>query len=386
MPFSEITAVDERCRFVTTYLSDVVSMSDLCAEYRISRPTGYKWVERYRQYGPAGLYDRSRAPHDCPHRMDDEVAQWMLQDRRQHPTWGARKIVRRFKTRFPKQHAPSPSAVAELFNREGLSRPAKRTRRPHRAGGQHPNAINPHDLWTIDFKGQFRTGDRHYCYPLTIMDCASRYLLACRGALNTCGHWVIPFMDRLFKEHGLPHSIHSDNGAPFCSFNSIAGLSRLSVHWLKLGITIERSRPGCPQDNPIHERMHRTLKADTARPPATNLRTQQTRFDHFTHEYNRERPHEGIEERIPAQLYRSSPRPYPARLPEPEYPGHFEQRRIASNGCLKLKGNVLFIGAVFSGEELGLEEVDDGIWHIHFYHHLLARLDERNWKIIEVPL
>jgi putative transposase len=386
MPFSEITAVDERCRFVTTYLSDVVSMSDLCAEYRISRPTGYKWVERYRQYGPAGLYDRSRAPHDCPHRMDDEVAQWMLQDRRQHPTWGARKIVRRFKTRFPKQHAPSPSAVAELFNREGLSRPAKRTRRPPRAGGQHPNAINPHDLWTIDFKGQFRTGDRRYCYPLTIMDCASRYLLACRGALNTCGHWVIPFMDRLFKEHGLPHSIHSDNGTPFCSFNSIAGLSRLSVHWLRLGITIERSRPGCPQDNPIHERMHRTLKADTARPPATNLRTQQTRFDHFTHEYNRERPHEGIEERIPAQLYRSSPRPYPARLPEPEYPGHFEQRRIASNGCRKLKGNVLFIGAVFSGEELGLEEVDDGIWHIHFYHHLLARLDERNWKIIEVPL
>jgi transposase InsO family protein len=370
-----------------TYLSGQVPMSELCAEYRITRPTGYTWVGRYQQEGPQGLHDRSKAPHTCPHRIDEEVVQWMIEDRRAHPTWGARKIVARFKLRFPRKAAPAPSSVSELFRREGLVRARKRSKPISvRTGRAATRALEPHQLWTMDFKGQFRTGDRQYCYPLTIMDSASRYLLACKGQLNARGAWVLPFMDRLFREHGLPATVHTDNGAPFACNQSIAGLSRLSVYWLKLGITIERSRPACPQDNGAHERMHRTLKADTARPPATTLRTQQQRFDRFIAEYNHERPHESLADRTPATLYRSSPRAYPARLPNPSYPGHFEPRRVGSHGCFKWKGRLHFIGSVLMDETVGLEEVDDGLWYLYFYNHLLARFDERTGKLIEVPL
>ena len=387
MPWRETRVVDERCRFVMTYLRGQVPMEELCAEYRISRPTGYKWVERYEQEGPRGLHDRSRAPHHCPHRIDAQTAQWMIEDRRAHPTWGARKIVVRFKQRYPRKAAPAPSSVSELFKREGLVRARKRAKQPPERVGRAAHAVNePHQLWTLDFKGQFRTGDHRYCYPLTIMDSASRYLLACRGQLNTRGAWVLPFIDRLFQEHGLPQAVHSDNGAPFACYPSIAGLSRLSVHWLKLGIRVQRSRPACPQDNPAHERMHRTLKADTARPPAASLRAQQQRFDRFVAEYNHERPHEALADQTPAQLYRSSTRPYPARLPEPAYPGHFEHRRVIGNGCLKWKGQFIFVSGVLSGETLGLEEVDDGLWYVYFYDHLLARFDEQTGKLFEAPL
>jgi putative transposase len=387
MPWNQMTVMDERCRFVLTYLRGGVSMSELCVEHGISRPTGYKWVERYEEAGPAGLYDRSRAPHHCPHHMDEEAARWLIEDRHRHPHWGARKIVGRFQTEFPEHSAPSRSAVCELFKREGLVHQRRRSKKSVCRGAKATAASVPNQLWTVDFKGQFRTGDQHYCYPLTIMDSATRYLLACHGQLNTCGAWVSAFIDRLYKEHGLPEAVHSDNGSPFACPTSIGGLSRLSVHWLKLGISIERSRPACPQDNPAHERMHRTLKAETTRPPAANLRAQQRRFDHFLAEYNQERPHEALGDRTPVQLYRGSPRAYPVRLPEPEYPGHFEVRRVSNhNGCFKWKGRLLFIGKVLSSEPIGLEEVDEGFWKVYFFNHLLARFDERNRKLIEAPV
>jgi len=383
MPWNQSTVVNERCKFVVTYLKGVVQMSELCAGYGISRPTGYKWVKRYARFGPAGLYDLSRAAHHCPHRMSDEVAQWMLQERREHPGWGARKIVARFKRHCAARTAPSRSAVSQLFKRAGLSTQHQPRKHPARGGRRATAAQHPNELWTMDFKGHFRTADHRYCYPLTIMDHATRYLLACRGGLDTSGQWVIPYIDRLFREYGLPAVIHSDNGAPFACVRSIGGLSRLSVHWLKLGIALERSRPACPQDNPAHERMHRGLKAHTARPPAASLRAQQRRFDGFLHEYNHERPHEALADRMPAQLYRSSPRAYPAQLPTAQYPGHLETRRV-NKGCLKWKGKFLFIGKVLSEEVLGLEEVEDGLWSVYFFQHLLARLDERQGKLIEV--
>jgi len=217
------------------------------------------------------------------------------------------------------------------------------------------------------------------------MDQASRYLLGCEGqwAISTLS--VDRRMKRLFHEYGVPEAIHSDNGAPFAS-TGIAGLSWLSVQWLKLGIRVLRSRPGCPQDNGAHERMHRTLKAQTARPPAANLRAQQRRFERFRAEYNHERPHEALDDRTPVQLYRLSTRPFPTRMPTPEYPGHFEVRRVADNGCIKWTGHSVFIGAALSGEWLGLEEIDDGLWSICFMRHLLARFDARTRKLIDVPV
>jgi putative transposase len=355
MPWNESTVVSERCRFVMTYLHGQMQMHELCAQFRISRPTGYKWVRRFQQEGAAGLYDLSRAPHRCPHRMSDEIAQWMLQERRKHPTWGARKILVRYKRCFDNPAAPSRSAISQLFKRAGLSKPPKRRKPPEHAGRPATPVSEPNQLWTMDFKGHFRTRDHRYCYPLTVMDGASRYLLACRGALNTCSQWVIPCIDRLFREYGLPATIHSDNGAPFASYRSIGRLSRLSVHWLKLGIVIERSRPACPQDNAAHERMHRTLKAHTTRPPAAHLGLQQRRFDDFVHEYNHERPHEALADHTPAEVYHRSTRTYPAQLPTPEYPGHFETRRVRK-GCLKWRGKLLFIGKVLNGEVIGLKD------------------------------
>lgn len=386
MPWNETTAVDERCRFVMTYLSGAVTMSELCARYGVSRPTGYIWVHRYEAAGLSGLQDRSRAPHHCPHRMESFTAQWLLADRRAHPQWGAVKILKRFTERHPKRHAPAPSAISALFKRHGLIEPRTHRQRSESHGCQATAVSEPNALWTMDFKGQFRTGDHRYCYPLTVMDACSRYLLECRGGLDTSGAWVLRSIDELFRTYGLPAAVHTDNGSPFASSCSLGGLSRLSVHWLKLGIRIERSRPASPQDNPAHERMHRTLKAATARPPAANLRAQQPRFDHFTHEYNRERPHEALKLQTPAQVYRRSPRPYPHRIAEPEYPGHFERRLVDANGCIKWHGRWVFIGAPLSGEHLGLEEIEEDLWSIYFYDHQLARLDAQEGNMIRIPL
>jgi putative transposase len=385
MPFNETNRMDERCRFALAYLSGQYEMSELCSSYGISRPTGYKWVGRYLQGGPLGLQERSRAPHSCPHRMSEEVAQWFLAARRKHPRWGPRKLLKRFKDSFPRRTSPSRSAVAALLKRAGLSQPRRRRSRKGVLGRRAVRVYQPNELWTIDFKGHFRTTDHRWCYPLTLMDYASRYLVGCQAYLQIDTGGVQRAMQRLFHEYGLPEAIHSDNGAPFAS-TGIAGLSHLSVQWLKLGIRLHRSRPGCPQDNGAHERMHRTLKAETARPPAGNLRAQQRRFARFRAEYNHERPHEALADQSPAKLFRPSPRQYPSKLPEPQYPGHFEVRRVAENGCIKWNGKFVFIGAALRAEWLGLEEIDNGLWSIRFMEHLLARFDARTMALIDVPV
>lgn len=386
MPWNESTRMDERRAFVEAYLTGRFGMQELCRCVGVSRPTGYLWVERYRRQGEAGLVDRSHAPHQCPHRTPTELSERLLGLRRQHPHWGPRKLLRVAARRWPALPWPSRSATAGILRRAGLVT-ERRRRSPvmERAAQAAQAPAEPNALWTIDFKGQFRTGDHRWCYPLTVADAASRCLLECHGQLRPTAAPVAQRLRRLFREHGLPECIHSDNGAPFASVG-IAGLSRLSLEWLKLGIRLERSRPGCPQDNASHERMHRTLKQATARPPAADLRAQQRRFDHFRGEFNYERPHEALADRTPAELYRCSPRPYPARLPEPKYPGHFEWRRISHAGELRWHSRHLFLGSVFAGELIGLEEIDDGVWSVYFAHHLLARLDEQLGRLIEVPV
>jgi putative transposase len=386
MPWNESTRMDERLKFVAAYLSDLYDMAELCRGAGISRPTGYLWVERFLAQGEAGLADRSHAAHSCPHRTPEERAATLLELRRAHPHWGPRKLLALAKRQEPTHSWPSRSTVAALLRRAGLVKARRRRPRPLASDGEPartPSASNV--LWTIDFKGEFRTGDGIYCYPLTVVDLFSRYLLACRGQLAPTGDPVIACTTALFREYGMPDGMHSDGGAPFAG-TGIRRLSAVSLFWLRLGIRHERSRPACPQDNSCHERMHRTLKQATARPPAGNLRKQQHRFDHFRREFNTLRPHEALDDQPPGNLYRPSNRPYPSHLPPIEYPGHFELRRVHHTGTFKWRNRSPFLSSVLAGELIGLEEIDNGVWSVYWSSQLLARFDEHVGRLITVPV
>ena len=386
MPWNESTRMDERLAFVDAYLSGLYSMAELCRCAGVSRPTGYLWLERYRRHGEAGLQDRSHAVHHCPQRTPPRLVDRLLELRREHPYWGPRKLVVVARRHWPEEPWPSRSTVALILRHEGLShRPRRRHRPPERGGTLARTPAHANELWTFDFKGQFRMLDRHYCHPLTTTDLASRDLLQCVALSSTAGVPVQHHTDALMREVGLPETIHSDGGAPFAG-SGIGHLTQLGLHWLKLDIRLERSRPASPGDNASHERMHRTLKQHTARPPAANLRQQQRRFDRFRAEFNHERPHEALLDRTPAELYRASTRPFPDRIEDVTYPGHFELRRITHGGSLCWRSTRIFLSIVLAHETVGLEEIDDGVWSIYFGHHLLARLDEHVGKIIEVPV
>jgi putative transposase len=380
MPWTETAPMNERMRFVTDWERDLYSMVELCERYGVSRKTGYKWVERYEREGPDGLRERSRAPHHCPHRISSEVAAAICAGRRQHPSWGPGKILPWLKRRHPELEIPAPSTAGDLLARRGLVKKRRRRRHYTHPGVVPPTTERPNDLWTADFKGHFRTGDGIYCYPLTIADQHTRYLLGCQGLLSTQGQGVRPVFDRLFREYGLPRAIRTDNGVPFAT-TGIHGLSQLNVWWLRLGIQHQRIRPASPQQNGAHERMHRTLKAATARPPRGHLTAQQRAFNRFRVLYNDERPHQFLGGRTPASLYQPSPRPYTGAVPPIEYPGHYIPKRVTNAGTIRFKKRLLFIANSLKQQVLGLDEVDDGIWSIYFCNVLLARVDERDYVI-----
>ena len=385
MPWNESTRMDERRAFVMACLSGHFTITDLCERADISRRTGYKWLDRFVEEGEAGLVDRSHAPHRCPHKTSNEVAQQLLALRRAHPFWGPRKLLQYGKRRWPEVHWPSHTTAAVLLREASLVKPRRRRPQVPRTGQPARPPAAPNELWTVDFKGQFRTGDQRYCYPLTVLDLHSRYLLGCRALLKTHVTPTDAAMDRLFRKYGLPEALHFDWGSPFAG-SGLAGLTRLSLKWLKLGIRLERSRPAFPQDNACHERMHRTLKAETARPAAQTLSAQQRRFDRFCHDYNTERPHQAIGDRTPHELYRSSLRPYPRHIPDPHYPHHFLARRVSPRGELHLHRRDWFLGSVLARETVGLEEIDDGVWFIYFGPTQLAYLDEQTGRLAPVPV
>jgi transposase InsO family protein len=380
MPWQKTDPMKERMRFVALAEAGLFSMTDLCERFGIARKSGYKWKERFDAEGPEGLIDRNRAPHHCPQKTSDEVSEAIIEMRRKHPSWGPRKLLRVLEDRRPELHLPAPSTAGVILAREGLV-----SGRPHRQHIKHPytpaiEASEPNAVWTVDFKGEFRTGNGVPCYPLTIVDHYSRYLLGCRALPSTATHGARAAFERLFRDVGLPAAIRSDNGIPFAS-NGIYGLTTLSVWWIQLGIRLQRTMPRHPEQNGAHERMHRTLKAETARPPARNLKAQQRRFDEFRIEYNTERPHEAIGQCTPATLWAPSPRPYPERLPEPSYPGHFEVRHIKRFGEFKLHNQRVFLSTALAYCSIGLEETDDGIWSIYFCDVLLGRFDERTKRL-----
>ena len=387
MPWKESTRMDERKVFVKAYLSGLYEMAELCRGAGVSRPTGYVWVERYRLHGEAGLQDRSHAVQHCPHRTPPQLSERLLEVRREHPYWGPRKLLAVAARRWPQErHWPGRSTVAELLRSQGLSRPPRRRpRQPPRGGVCARTPPSPNALWTFDFKGEFRMRDRQYCYPLTTTDLASRKVLQCVALASTAAGPVQRHTDALMRAVGLPQAIHSDGGTPFAG-TGLGHLTRLGLHWIKLGIRLERSRPASPGDNASHERMHRTLKQQTTRPPGANLRQQQQRFDRFRTEFNHERPHEALLDRTPDEIYRTSARPFPARLEPVSYPGHFELRRITHGGSLCWQSQRLFLSSVLAHETVGLEEIEDGVWSIFIAHHLLARLDAHVGKIIPVPV
>ena len=381
MPWSQTSPMDQRTQFIADYLREVLSVTELCDLYGIARKTAYKWIDRYLRQGPAGLEERSRRPQISPNRTPDEVTQALLEARRRHPSWGGKKLLTLVHKRHLSWDLPHRSTVCDILNRHGMVAKKRQRRRIGHPGKPTSQILAPNDVWSADYKGQFKTGNGIYCYPLTVTDGYSRYLLGCQGLNSTAVAEAKPVFTRLFREYGLPQRIRTDNGVPFAT-NTLARLSSLSAWWVRLGILPELIEPGKPQQNGRHERMHRTLKAETTRPAAGSLAAQQRKFNAFQEEFNNERPHEALDMQTPACLYRPSPREMPEKIPPFEYPDRFELRYVSANGGIRWKNHTwVNVSTVCIGEYVGLEEIDDGIWNVYFGPLKLGRLNERHMRI-----
>jgi transposase InsO family protein len=382
MPWRECSVTEERLRFVAR-LIEGEGMSEVCRDFGISRKTGYKIFNRYGAEGLDALCDRSRRPVRYANQLPDQVERLIVDLKRGKPHWGARKIRELLVRKLAgDMRLPARSTVHAVLDRHGLVKRAQNraTGTPLSAGAE-PNA-----LWCADFKGEFKLGNGHYCYPLTVSDHASRYLLLCEAFDSTREASVIEAFQRLFRDRGLPVAIRSDNGLPFASPNGLYNLSRLSVWWLRLGISIERIKPGHPQQNGRHERMHLTLKKEATRPPGLNSLQQQAKFDVFVREFNLERPHEALAMRCPAELYTASPRSYDG-LPELNYPWHDRDILVTACGRICMHRKKINISTVLAGHKLGIKEVDDGIWLVSFMHYDLGYIDleQRTLQTLDNP-
>jgi transposase InsO family protein len=372
--------MDQRVQFIADYQRDVFDVAELARRYGISRKTAYKWIDRYDAAGPAGLVDRSRRPAHSPQETPEMIVVALLEVRRRHPTWGAKKLLKIVATRQPTWTLPARSTVCEFLDRAGLITTSRRRPVPRHPGRPLLPMTAPNGTWTADFKGQFKTGNGAYCYPLTIADGFSRFVLKCEANVQVNHCYTQPGFQRAFEEYGLPKAIRTDNGPPFA--NRGLGISRLSVWWMKLGIRHERIEPGHPEQNGCHERMHRTLKADTTKPPAKTLRGQQQRFDRWRREFNEERPHEALDLRPPADLYGVSGRRYPAKVPEVTYPSGFTVRQVRQNGAIKWHSQLIYTSISLVHEPVGLELIDDGRWRVYFTQEPIGILDEHLKKVL----
>ena len=353
-------------------------MTVLCERFGICRETGHKWKRRYLDLGPAGLMERSRAPLHHGRTTPDEVATPIITLRRERPHWGARKLLAVLARRHPEVAWPAPSTATDILRRAGLIESRRRRRKPIPVEQPFQPVQAPNDTWGIDFKGWFRTRDGTRCDPLTVTDLYSRFLLGTE-IMPEQVEPVRAATDALFRAHGLPLAMRSDNGAPFGS-TAAAGLTRLSVHWVKLGIRLEYITPGQPQQNGQHERFHGTLKAETARPPATSKDEQQGRFDAFRHDYNHNRPHEALDQQMPGEHYQPSPRPMPEQIPEPWYDPDHAVRRVRPTGEIKWQGDLIFVSQTLAGEPIGIIEITDGHWLLRFLNLDLGVIDRRTRK------
>lgn len=363
MPWEE--TMDQRIRAVMDVLENGFSKASVCADFGISRPTLDKWLKRYEAEGMEGLRDRSRAPHHHPNTVDANTEEMIVGFRTEHPHRGPRKIKIELERDYPDRGWPASSTIAEILDRHGLTIRRKRNRKAEPYTKPFAACKAPNDVWCIDFKGWFLTGDGQRCDPLTVTDASTRYLIRCNRVAGTDFDSVKPVLEAAFREYGLPRAIRSDNGPPFAT-RAPLGLSKLSVWWMKLGIIPERIEPGKPQQNGRHERMHLTLKQCTASPPKATLRAQQRAFRVFQQDYNHRRPHEALGQRTPGELYRPSPRPYPRHIPPITYPAPFIVRRVEKKGVIWWHQDRIFISEALGGEALGLLALDERYYRLYF--------------------
>ena len=385
MPWKERTIVEERMRFVLR-LKDGESMASLCREFGISRVTGYKIYERYEECGLEGLTDRAKRPYRYANQLPPQVEAMIVATRRERPTWGARKIRERLLRKLPSEvKVPACSTIHTVMDRHELVPRQKRSRTKAQGTPLSPG-LTPNTLWCTDYKGEFMLGDKRYCYPLTLTDHASRFILLCEAMESVREQPVFTVYERIFKERGLPDAIRSDNGVPFASPNGLFNLSKLSVWWLRLGINIERIKPGRPQQNGRHERMHRTLKAEATRPAGSNFLQQQAKFDAFIDEFNNERPHEALNMKCPAEVYQPSIREYRG-IQEPHYPFHDKTVTVTNCGRLCIYRKKINLSSSLAGQAVGIKEVDEGIWLVSFMQYDLGYIDleEKSLQPLDNP-
>ena len=382
MPWKGVTVSEQRQRFLEDHKLNYYSISELAERFGISRKTAHKWIQRFEQRGQAGYQELSRRPRSCPWQTDPALAEELVRLRKAHPHWGPRKLLKLLHARHRNWQLPAPSTAALILARRGLVRSRRRVRRAH-PGCPKSQPQGPNDIWAADYKGQFRLKDGQYCFPLTISDLASRYLLGvdAHPAISldkTKQHFL-----HLFDTYGLPNRIRTDNGVPFAS-NALARLSQLSVWFIRLGVYPELIEPGKPQQNGVHERMHRTLKQEATIPPAGTLGAQQRTFDRFRKEFNEERPHEALGMRRPAELYRSSKRSMPKRIKPYDYPPHYLVRRVSRAGTIRVFKKQVFVSNTLHEDHVGLEEVDDGVYDLFFCFYQIGRYGLRTNRIQDI--
>lgn len=377
MPWKECSIVDERMKFVARRM-DGEKMADLCREFDISRKTGYKIWARFHETGVKGLTDRSRRPLRYANQLPMQIEKFILKVKQDHSSWGAPKIRERLKRKYPDVTTPAKSTIHAILDRHGLVKRQKR--RNYKAQGTALSTpVNPNDLWCTDYKGEFMLENQRYCYPLTITDQVSRFLLTCESLETTAEACAFPVFEKTFEEFGLPLKIRSDNGCPFSTRYGLFGLSKLSVWWLRLGIEIERITPGHPEQNGRHERMHLTLKQEATKPPGENFLQQQEKFDRFIEEYNAVRPHQALDMKCPQEIYRPSERKY-VGLPEVDYPHHDLTVNVTACGRICIRGSKINFSTVFAGQAVGIKETEDRIWLVSFMDYDLGYFDEDSKK------
>lgn len=381
MPWKELSVLDIKMEMITLWLSKEYTITELSTIYSVSRKTIYKWIERYNEQGVLGLKESSREPYNHPNATPEEIVKVILDKKRQKIGWGPKKILAKLRDEYPAIKWPADSTGNNILKRHGFVIPRKYRRHVPAYTEPFLGCDQSNKVWSADYKGQFRTGDGKLCYPLTITDNYSRYILCCKGLTHPTFNQTKPYFEWVFRQYGLPEAIRTDNGTPFAG-SGLGGLSMLSVWFIKLGIKPERIKAGCPQQNGRHERMHRTLKQMTASPPGKDLTRQQIAFDCFIEEYNNERPHEALEQKPPSSVYSCSIRPYPVKIPSIEYNDDDTIRYVHTNGCIKWNGGLFFLSDPLIGEYVKLKQIDKHLWEISYSSYPLGMLDETKNKII----
>jgi putative transposase len=382
MPWKGVTVSEQRQRFIEDYLPSYYSVTELAERFGISRKTAHKWINRYKQHGQEGYQELSRRPQTCPWRIDQAIVEELVKLRKAHPRWGPRKLLDLMERRDPERRLPSVSTAARVLAREGLIKARRRYRRAH-PGSPKSVPQGPNDIWAADYKGQFRLKNGDYCFPLTVSDLSSRFLLGVDAHPAISLEKSFEHFRHIFRTCGLPNRIRTDNGTPFAS-NALARLSQLSVWFIKLGIYPELIEPGEPQQNGVHERMHRTLKQEATIPPASSLRGQQQKFDCFREEFNQVRPHEAIDMKRPGEIYEPSKRSMPRRIETYDYPSHYIVRRVSRSGTIRVFGKQFFVSNTLHEDFVGLEEVDDGVYDLFFCFYQIGRYELRANKIHDI--